>query len=130
MFTNTLNDVTKSYGYTYDKNDSIKSETVTTTSKGEQGETVETTETTHFTYDSKNQLIASENGSVKYTYSYDSRGNIISKKEFVISVDENGNKVYTEKENDSYTYDETWKDKLTSYNGETISYDASGNPLF
>ena len=30
----------------------------------------------------------------------------------------------------SYSYDDTnWKDKLTSYNGKSISYDAIGNPL-
>ena len=32
----------------------------------------------------------------------------------------------------TYTYlygDSNWKDKLTSYNGKTITYDAIGNPL-
>ena len=29
---------------------------------------------------------------------------------------------------DTYVYDETWKDKLISYNGQTITYDAVGNP--
>ena len=129
MLTNTLNNVTKSYSYTYDKNGNIKSEIVVTSSQGEQGETVETTKTTHYTYDSKKQLVASENGSVRYTYSYDSRGNILSKKEYTVTLDGNNEKVYTETESDSYTYDETWKDKLTSYNGQTITYDASGNPL-
>ena len=30
---------------------------------------------------------------------------------------------------DAYVYDETWKDKLISYNGQTITYDAVGNPI-
>jgi RHS repeat-associated protein len=29
----------------------------------------------------------------------------------------------------SYVYDSTWKDKLTGYDGKTITYDAIGNPL-
>ena len=33
------------------------------------------------------------------------------------------------KKTNTYGYDTTWKDKLTSYNGETITYDAIGNPL-
>ena len=39
-------------------------------------------------------------------------------------------KVYTLKVNgeDTYSCDTTWQDKLTSYNGQSITYDASGNP--
>lgn len=29
----------------------------------------------------------------------------------------------------TYEYDSTWKDKLKSYNGKLITYDAIGNPL-
>ncbi len=29
----------------------------------------------------------------------------------------------------NYTYDTVWKDKLTSYDGDDITYDAIGNPL-
>lgn len=29
----------------------------------------------------------------------------------------------------AYTYDSTWKDKLASYNGASLTYDAIGNPL-
>ena len=29
---------------------------------------------------------------------------------------------------DTYVYNETWKDKLISYNGQSITYDAVGNP--
>ena len=126
---NSLNSETQSYGYTYDQNGNIKTETVTTTSKGELGETVQTTESTEYTYDSKNQLTVAENDTTKWTYSYDNRGNILSKKDFDISVDESGNKVYTEKASDSYGYSDGWLDELTSYNGQSIVYDAVGNPI-
>ena len=41
---------------------------------------------------------------------YDNYGNILSK---------NGV---------AYTYDSTWKDLLTSYDGQSVTYDAQGNP--
>lgn len=119
---------TMSYGYTYDDNGRIKIESFTETSKDENGATVESTEATNYTYDENNQLSTSENNTSKWQYSYDNRGNILSKKEYTVSVDENDEKVYTEKTSDSYTYDNEWKDKLTSFNGQTITYDASGNP--
>ena len=127
---NTLNDVSQVYGYAYDDNGNITTETLTTTSKDENGSTVETNEAIHYTYDDKEQLISAETSSVKYEYTYDDRGNILTKKEYSISLDDNNEKVYTLVENgiDTYAYDETWKDKLISYNGHTITYDAVGNP--
>ncbi len=35
----------------------------------------------------------------------------------------------TAKNGKTYTYDSIWKDLLTSYNGQSITYDAQGNPL-
>jgi len=128
LLTNKLNDVTKSYGYKYDKNGNIKDETLTTTSKGELGETVESTEVTEYTYDEDNQLTSTENSTTKWEYGYDGRGNILNRKEYTITVDTDGQKIYTEKEDNTYSYDATWKDKLASYNNQSISYDASGNP--
>lgn len=127
---NTLNDVSQVYGYAYDENGNITTETLATTSKDENGATVETNEAIHYTYDDKEQLISAETSSIKYEYTYDDRGNILTKKEYSISFDENNEKVYTLVENgtDTYAYDETWKDKLISYNGQTITYDAVGNP--
>ena len=124
---NTLNDVSKVYGYTYDDNGNITSETVTT--KDADGNVV-TTETIIYTYDDKEQLISAETSTIKYEYTYDNRGNILTEKEYAVTVDENGEKVYTliEANTDTYVYDETWKDKLISYNGQTITYDAVGNP--
>ena len=69
--------------------------------------------TTEYTYDAQGQLLTeTTNGVVLNTMTYDAYGNILTK---------NG-KVYT--------YGDTaWKDKLTAYNGENITYDAQGNPL-
>lgn len=124
---NTLNDVSKIYGYTYDDNGNITAETVTT--KDANGNVV-LTETIIYTYDDKEQLISAETSTIKYEYTYDDRGNILTEKEYAVTVDGNGEKVYTliEANTDTYVYDETWKDKLISYNGQTITYDAVGNP--
>ncbi len=124
---NTLNDVSKVYGYTYDDNGNITTETVTT--KDADGN-VEASETIVYTYDDNEQLISAETSTIKYEYTYDDRGNILTEKEYAVTVDENGEKVYTliEANTDIYVYDETWKDKLISYNGQTITYDAVGNP--
>ena len=51
-------------------------------------------------------------GVVVNTMEYDGYGNILSK---------NG-KVYTYGDDD-------WKDKLTAYDGQAITYDAQGNPV-
>ena len=64
-----------------------------------------------YTYDALGQLLTeTKNGVVVNTMTYDNCGNIKNK---------NG-KVYA--------YDSTWKDLLTSYNGQSITYDAQGNP--
>jgi RHS repeat-associated protein len=124
---NTLNDVSIIYGYTYDENCNITSETVTT--KDEVGNVV-TTETTIYSYDDKEQLISAESSTFKYEFTYDDRGNILAEKEYTVMVDENGEKVYTliESNTDIYVYDDTWKDKLIEYNGQSITYDVVGNP--
>lgn len=89
---NTLNDVSNVYGYTYDDNGNITSETITT--KDADGNIV-TTETIIYTYDDKEQLISAEISTIKYEYAYDDRGNILAEKEYAVTVDENGEKVYT-----------------------------------
>ncbi|MBE6573436.1 MAG: hypothetical protein E7652_03480 [Ruminococcaceae bacterium] len=71
---------------------------------------------TEYTYDALGQLLTetftdlSGVSTVINTMTYDNYGNITTK---------NG-KVYT--------YDSTWKDLLTSYDGQSIVYDAQGNP--
>ena len=81
---------------------------------------------TTYTYDQQGQLLKERvtNGSAlvyEYSYTTDGMGNIRSKK-------------YTpgsgtaQTINYGYT-DSQWTDLLTSYNGQTITYDAIGNPL-
>ena len=75
------------------------------------------TVTESYTYDNLNQLTSAAYGGHTYVYTYDNGGNILS-------VSKDGTTVK------SYTYgDTTWKDLLTNYNGEAITYDEIGNPL-
>lgn len=117
----TANDYT-AIDYSYDKNGNIKTTT--------QGSLVVTYE-----YDSLNQLdyevfeeIDSQTGTKRTTktidYIYDDGGNILSKT--VTTFDAQGQQQI---ETVSYTYDSVWKDKLTSYNGKSITTDNIGNPL-
>lgn len=71
-----------------------------------------------YEYDEQNQLKKVKNGSDTelYSYTYDTAGNIRSKK-------------VGEGEPIEYTYgDAQWRDLLTKYDGQTITYDNSGNP--
>ena len=59
-------------------------------------------------------------------YNYDQGGNITSRTEITYDP------VTEEPDTDTISYvygDSNWKDKLTSYNGKTITYDEIGNPL-
>ena len=59
-------------------------------------------------------------------YTYDLGGNITSKKETIYDPATGE----TSFDTTSYGYgDSNWKDKLTSYDGKTITYDSIGNPL-
>ena len=61
--------------------------------------------------DAQGQLTKAVKGSTTYNYSYDSVGNILTA---------NGH---------TYTYGNSdWKDLLTAYDGQSITYDGSGNP--
>ena len=67
--------------------------------------------TVTYTYDAQNQLLSAVNGTTTYAYTYDTVGNILSG---------NGH---------TYTYgDAGWKDLLTAVDGQSITYDAMGNP--
>ena len=86
------------YEYTYDSLGNIA------TYKKPDGEQIT------YSYDCQGQLLTAI-GSNTYTYTYDSVGNILSA---------NGH---------SYSYNNAdWKDLLTAYDGESITYDDSGNP--
>lgn len=87
--------------YTYDKNGNI------TGIYSKVGNADETTVAT-YEYDELNQLVKENNKN----YTYDFGGDILSA----------GNNTY------SYSTGE-WKDQLTSFNGEEVTYDESGNPL-
>ena len=68
-----------------------------------------------YTYDNQSQLLTETVGDTTWTYTYDSYGNLRSKTDGTTT--------------DTYTYgDGQWLDLLTAYNGNTISYDAIGNP--
>ena len=61
-----------------------------------------------------------------WVYNYDRGGNITSKVKYAYTTGTLG----TAQQTIPYTYgDANWKDKLTAYNGKTITYDAIGNPL-
>ena len=68
----------------------------------------------NYEYDEFNQLVRCYGDNISYggTYTYDDNGNI------------------TSKNNNTYGYtNSVWGDLLTSYNGNTITYDTIGNPL-
>ena len=82
----------------------------------------------YYEYDAMNQLTyaADYENSKIYQYGYDTGGNLIA--ENIHYIGENGTP--TDTKHISYAYeDSNWKDKLTKYDGQTITYDAIGNPL-
>lgn len=126
-----------STAYTYDSNDNITNKTValgsnvslsfvntydaknriTSSSLGNNGQA--------YSYDQYGQLTQVVDSANEFTesYTYDSRGNILSK-----------NKVYddvnTPAETTSFTYgNNAWQDELTAVNGTSLTYDANGNVL-
>ena len=90
------------YGYTYDSMGNIA--TFSAPGKG----------TVTYTYDNQGQLLKAA-GDTTYTYTYDGAGNILTASDGTATH--------------SYTYGDTnWKDLLTAFDGNSISYDAIGNP--
>ncbi len=107
--TNTFGGNTVSHSYTYDANGNILSDGSTT-----------------YAYDSLNQLVWEYNTAAgkAWNYAYDLGGNILSKTEYDYADGQTTNPVTV-----SYTYgDAAWRDLLTAYNGEAITYDGIGNP--
>jgi len=69
-----------------------------------------------YTYDALNQLTSETRDGITETYAYDNGGNILSRTRGGVT--------------DTWSYESTlWKDLLTSYNGQAITYDEIGNPL-
>ena len=107
--TNMFGGNTLSHSYTYDANGNILSDGSTT-----------------YAYDSLNQLVWEYNTAAgkAWNYAYDLGGNILSKTEYDYADGQTSNPVTV-----SYTYgDAVWRDLLTAYNGEAITYDGIGNP--
>ena len=85
-----------------------------------------------YVYDAANQLIrenlyygTGNSNNATITYQYDSWGNLLYKRTYAYTTGTLG----TVQETVTYTYgNSSWKDQLTSYNGQSIIYDASGNP--
>ena len=92
-----------SYGYTYDTLGNILTYTENGTAYA-------------YTYDDLNQLLTATGGGKAWAYTYDLGGNILTATDGTTSH--------------TYTYgDANWADLLTAYDGQTITYDGSGNPL-
>ena len=113
------------YGYTYDANGNI-------TEISRRHKTAETayTKQQQFAYDELNQLVRAD-GLVKNcteVYTYDNGGNILSVTTYPLTWGSLDGVTATKTVN--YGYDDTnWRDKLTSYDGQAITYDEIGNPL-
>ena len=81
-----------------------------------------------YVYDSLGQLVRENSVDENKTrvYNYDNGGNITSINEYAYTTGEVGSIINTKE----YGYTDTnWKDKLTSYDGQAITYDEIGNPL-
>ena len=114
------------YGYTYDANGNIT--LITRRDKRIENSTYENQQ--QFAYDELNRLIRADDIAKNCTevYTYDNGGNILSVTKYPLTWGSLDGVAATNTTN--YTYgDSNWKDKLTSYNGQTISYDEIGNPL-
>ena len=110
------NGTTLSYGYDAEERITSVVETYTV-------DETQVTNTTIYTYDALGQLETETKDGKTTKFEYDNYGNITAKG----VVDETGEIV--EETKISYVYgNDTWKDLLTSYNGQTITYDAQGNP--
>ena len=116
------------FTYTYDNRGNITSEK-RFTAELPDGVTVS------YEYDELGQLTrvndpndtSADFGGTTWVYEYDRGGNILSKTAYDYTTGALPSE-YVSRHN--YTYgDSNWKDKLTAYNGLSISYDVIGNPL-
>ena len=86
------------------------------------------TEKARYTYDTLGQLIREDSRYLEktVTYEYDNGGNLVSRKEYAYTTGSLGEPLRTV----PYVYgNAAWKDQLTAYDGQAITYDAIGNPL-
>ena len=75
------------------------------------------------------QLTREDNAALDKTFifRYDNIGNITSIKTYAYTTDATPTGTYTEK---TYTYDSTYKDRLTNFNGNSITYNSLGCPQY
>jgi len=115
---------TTSYAYSHDKLGNITK--ITKTDGGV------TSDLYRYVYDEASQLVREDNTVTNQTtvWQYDKGGNIKNKKTYALTaanVNPDGNSTLI----DDVPYEYStglWKDQLTSYDGQSIVYDASGNP--
>ena len=117
----TVTDPDKTTSYTYDANGNIKTIRYKNTITLEE-------DLITYTYNEISELVREDNEVLDktITYRYDAGGNLLEKKEYACTKDPLGTPMRTI----AYGYSDTnWKDKLTSFDGKAITYDAIGNPL-
>ena len=110
---------TETFTYTYDNRGNIAS-VITSDSDG--------THTTTYSYNFLNEMEWEYNEKEEKAWKYvsDKVGNITSKTEYTYLNGAVGSQISSV----SYDYgNSNWRDLLTSYNGNTITYDGVGNPL-
>ena len=81
-----------------------------------------------YTYDKLNELteVYDHTNRAKHSYTYNTNGNMLTE---VITYYDSSSVPITST-TIRYAYSDTnWKDKLTNYNGQALTYDAIGNPL-
>lgn len=112
----TVKNGSETLNYTYDANGNIIS------IKDSAGEST-------FRYDELNQLIRENNhqSNKTITYAYDLGGNLTVEKEYAFTTTET--LPDTPVKTMTGTYDSAWKDKLLSWDGTAMTYDAIGNML-
>ena len=88
-----------------------------------------TSDSKTYVYDNCGQLIRENNSALDKTfiYCYNNIGNITSVKTYAYTTDATPTGTYTEK---TYTYDSTNKDRLTNFNGNSITYNSLGCPQY
>ena len=98
--------ILQQYTYTYDKDGNIIG----------ASDAIANTAFT-YTYNGVNRIKTATDGTNTLAYTYNIGGNLTK-------VKQNGTTIHT------YTYDNTvWKDQLTEFDGQTLTYDLNGNPL-
>ena len=121
MSSDTMNDdFDTGYSYEYDDNGNI---TKVYLIKGQNIKQLKHT----YAYDNLNQLLydIDVDAARTYRYLYDNSGNITAKQVY-LSIDGSFTNLY---KTINYTYDNVWKDRLSSYDNKSITYDNIGNPL-